>query len=128
MILSEKKWQQSKDLQTQEKTCVEKYAVTVRKPKTLYFANLFEQIHREEQKHYDSLGQVLNGTVPPCDCVMIVTASEYSPKATYDMKSLRDKRMTASSQQTVSVQRSWSLLNTMDVFVCGEPSVRKLLA
>ena len=71
MILSEKEMAAIKDLQTQEKTCVEKYARYSKEAKDPVLANLFEQIHREEQKHYDSLGQVLNGTV----IVMIVTAS-----------------------------------------------------
>ena len=74
MILSEKEMAAIKDLQTQEKTCVEKYARYSKEAKDPVLANLFEQIHREEQKHYDSLGQVLNGTVPHVT-VMIVTAS-----------------------------------------------------
>ena len=111
MILSEKEMAAIKDLQTQEKTCVEKYARYSKEAKDPVLANLFEQIHREEQKHYDSLGQVLNGTVPPCDC-NDSDGKQYSPKATYDMKESEDKKNDC-FLATVSVQRSWSLLNTI---------------
>ena len=82
MILSEKEMAAIKDLQTQEKTCVEKYARYSKEAKDPVLANLFEQIHREEQKHYDSLEQVLNGTVPPCDC-NDSDGKQYSPCLLY---------------------------------------------
>ena len=68
MILSEKETAAIKDLQTQEQTCVEKYARSSKQAKDPVLANLFEELHRKEQKHYDSLSQVLNGSVPSCDC------------------------------------------------------------
>jgi spore coat protein CotF len=128
MILSEKEMAAIKDLQTQEKTCVEKYARYSKEAKDPVLANLFEQIHREEQKHYDSLGQVLNGTVPLCDC-NDNDGKQYSPKATYDMKESEDKKNDCFlATDCIGTEKLVSSEYNMDVFVCGEPSVRKLLA
>ena len=128
MILSEKEMAAIKDLQTQEKTCVEKYARYIKEAKDPGLANLIDQIHREEQKHYDSLGQVLNGTVHPCDC-NDSDGKQYSPKATYDMKESEDKKNDCFlATDCIGTEKLVSSEYNMDVFVCGEPSVRKLLA
>ena len=47
MILKEKERSVIEDLQTQEKSCVEKYGK-----------------YAEEQKHYESLSMILSGSVP----------------------------------------------------------------
>ena len=111
MILSEKEMAAIKDLQTQEKTCVEKYAR-----------------YSKEAKDPDSLEQVLNGSVPPCDC-NDSDGKQYSPKATYDMKESEDKKNDCFlATDCIGTEKLVSSEYNMDVFVCGEPSVRKLLA
>ena len=64
MVLSEKETAAIKDLQTQEKTCVEKYSRYSKEAKDPVLVNLFTDLHKKEQQHFDSLGLVLNGTVP----------------------------------------------------------------
>ena len=44
----------------------------------------FGRLQQEEQKHYDSLEQVLNGTVPACDC-NDTAGKDYEPEAAYGM-------------------------------------------
>ena len=66
MVLTEKETAALKDLQSQEKTCAQKYQKYSEQAKDPELKNLFQTIQKEEQKHYDSLGQVLNGTVPEC--------------------------------------------------------------
>ena len=68
MILKEKEKTVIQDLQTQEKSCVEKYGRYAEQAKDPELKNLFQTIQKEEQKHYDSLTQVLDGQVPQCDC------------------------------------------------------------
>ena len=52
----------------QEKSCVEKYEKYANQARDPELKSLFQTLQKEEQKHYDSLGQVLAGTVPECNC------------------------------------------------------------
>ena len=82
MILKEKERTVIQDLQTQEKSCVEKYGRYAEQAKDPELKNLFQTIQKEEQKHYDSLTQVLDGQVPQCDC-NDSDGKDYEPKQTY---------------------------------------------
>ena len=66
MILNEKERAAIMDLQTQEKSCVEKYGKYAQQAKDPELKSLFETLQGKEQKHYDSLGQVLSGTAERC--------------------------------------------------------------
>ena len=81
MILKEKEKTVIQDLQTQEKSCVEKYGRYAEQAKDPELKNLFQTIQKEEQKHYDSLTQVLDGQVPQCDC-NDSNGKDYEPKQT----------------------------------------------
>ena len=82
MVLTDKETAALKDLQSQEKICAKKYEKYSQQAKDPELKNLFETIQKEEQKHYESLGQVLDGTVPECDC-NDSNGKDYTPKATY---------------------------------------------
>ena len=69
MILSEKETTVIKDLQTQEQSCVEKYERYSKLAKDQVLIDLFTDLHGKEQKHLESLTQVLSGKVPSCDCI-----------------------------------------------------------
>ena len=91
--------------------------------------NLFTDLHKKEQQHFDSLGQVLNGTVPNCNC-NDSDGKNYNPTATYSLAESEDKKNDCFPlRPTVSVPRKLvsSEYNT-DVFVFADPGVRKLLA
>ena len=68
MILTETEMTTVKDLQQQEQTCIEKYQRYASEAKDTVLKDLFKTLQKKEQKHYDSLQQVLNGSVPSCDC------------------------------------------------------------
>lgn len=68
MILKEKERTTIEDLQTQEKSCVEKYGKYAEQAKDPELKSLFQNLQKKEQEHYDSLSQVLSGTVPQCNC------------------------------------------------------------
>ena len=82
MILTEKEIATVKDLQTQEQTCIEKYQRYSGEAKDMVLKDLFKTLQNKEQEHYNSLQQVLGGTVPSCDC-NDSDGRNYSPKATY---------------------------------------------
>mgnify|MGYP003247235044 CR=1 FL=1 len=64
MILKEKERSVIEDLQTQEKSCVEKYGKYAEQARDPELKNLFRNIQQEEQKHYESLSMILSGSVP----------------------------------------------------------------
>lgn len=129
MVLKEKETAAIKDLQTQEQTCIEKYERYSKEAKDPVLANLFKELHKKEQQHFDSLGQVLNGTVPQCDC-NDSDGKNYSPKATYTAGTESEDKKTDCFLATdcIGTEKLVSSEYNTDVFVFGEPSVRKLLA
>lgn len=64
MQLTEQETNVIKDLQTQEKACVDKYRFYEQSAHDEELKNLFHRIGDEEQEHFDSLGMVLKGDVP----------------------------------------------------------------
>lgn len=129
MVLSEKEKTVIQDLQTQEKTCVEKYQRYSRQAKDKELSDLFTDLAKEEQKHYDSLGDVLNGTVPSCDC-NDSQGKNYQPKATYSAGDTSEDKTNDCFLATdcIGTEKLVSGEYNTDVFAFGEPDVRKLLA
>ncbi len=84
MLLKQKEKDAITELQTQEKICVEKYRRYKEQAKDPELKTLFGRLEQEEQKHYDTLGQVLNGKVPSCDC-NDSDGKNYKPQVTYDV-------------------------------------------
>ena len=68
MLLTEKEMSVLKDLQTQEKNCIDKYEKYAGLAKDDELKQLFEELKKKEQEHYKTIGQILNGEVPSCDC------------------------------------------------------------
>ena len=110
MILKEKERTVIQDLQTQEKSCIEKYGKYAQQARDPELKSLFQTLQKKEQEHYDSLSQVLSGTVPQVNC-NDSDGRDYQPKATY-----------------TSVMSSEDKENNSDVFAFEDSGVRKLLA
>ena len=91
MILSEKERTTIEDLQTQEKSCIEKYGMYAGQAKDPELKKLFQTLQSKEREHYDSLGRVLKGTVPSCDC-NDTAGRDYEPKATYTAMSSPEEK------------------------------------
>ena len=68
IVLKEKERAVIQDLQTQEKSCVEKYGKYAEAARDPELKNLFQNIQKQEEEHYQSLSQVLSGTLPACNC------------------------------------------------------------
>ena len=129
MILKEKERTTIQDLQTQEKSCIEKYGRYAQHANEPELKNLFQMLQEQERQHFESLGKVLNGEVPQCDC-NDRAGREYEPKATYTSVNSQEDKMNDAFLATdcIGTEKLVSSEYNMDVFVCGEPSVRKLLA
>ena len=80
MILTEKEKTAIQDLQTQEKGLVEKYHRSHSEAKDPVLQDLLSDLEQKQQKHYDTLGEVLKGSIPSCDC-NCKAGADYQPKA-----------------------------------------------
>ncbi len=129
MILKEKEKTAIEDLQSQEKTCMEKYQKYSQQAKDPELKRLFTELSDLEKKHYDTLGQVLNGTVPDCDC-NDDKGAKYNPTATYDIMSNSEDKQSDCFLATdcIATEKLVSSEYNTDVFVFGNTKLRKLLA
>lgn len=129
MVLTEKETNAIKDLQTQEQSCIEKYGKYGTQAKDEELKSLFQRLQKEEQKHLDSLGQVLNGQVPSCDC-NDSEGKDYQPKATYSqLGDSEDKKCDCFlATDCIGTEKMVSSEYNSNVFKFGDSDMRKLLA
>lgn len=117
------------DLKTQEQACIEKYTKYSNQAKDPVLKELFEEIARDEQKHFDSLDQVIKGKVPSVDC-NDSKGKNYNPAATYDsLGNSEDKKADCYlATDCIGTEKLVSGEYNSDVFVFGNSDIRKLLA
>lgn len=129
MILTEKETTAIKDLQTQEQSCIEKYNRYGCQAKDPELKNLFQRLEREEQQHYQTLGKVLSGTVPSCNC-NDSDGREYQPKATYNSVSESEDKKNDCFLATdcIGTEKMVSSEYNTNVFKFADAPLRKLLA
>ncbi len=126
--ISEKERFILRDLQDQEKLCIEKYAKNENSAKDTELKSLFKSIMQEEQKHYDSLEQLLNGKVPSVNS-NDTAGKDYNPTASYagsfnptDKDS--DKFLCTDA---ITTEKYVASAYNYDLFQFGNSDVRKLL-
>ena len=129
MILKEKEMAAIKDLQTQEEMCIKKYDKYSKEPKDPVLKDLFKELKSKEEKHYQSLQQVIDGTVPECNC-NDSDGKNYEPKATYDTltNSEEKKEDCYLATDCIGTEKLVSGEYNTDVFVFAGAAIRKLLA
>ncbi|MFI3212641.1 MAG: ferritin-like domain-containing protein [Eubacteriales bacterium] len=129
MILNEKEKTAITSLQSQEETCIQKYGKYAKEAKDTVLKDLFQNIQKEEQKHYDSLGKVLAGSVPSVDC-NDCAGKQYAPKASYDqMTNSEDKKLDCFlATDCIGTEKLVSSEYNTNVFSFANSDVRKLLA
>ena len=129
MVLTEKEQTTIEDLRTQEQSCMEKYKRYGQEAKDPVLRDLFGRLEKEEQKHYESLGQVLSGTVPSCNC-NDRDGAKYEPKAAYDsLTNSEDKKNDCFlATDCIGTEKMVSGEYNSNVFVFGDTGVRELLA
>ena len=113
MILKEKERTVIEDLQTQEKSCIEKYGKYAQQAKDPELRTLFQSLQQKEREHYDSL-----------------SGRDYQPKATYTaMSSPEDKQHDAFlATDCIGTEKLVSGTYNNELFAFGDSGVRKLLA
>ena len=112
MILKEKERTTIQDLQTQEKSCIEKYGRYAQQAKDPELKNLFQTLQQKEREHYESLDRVLRGEV-----------------AYTAMSSPEDKQQDAFlATDCIATEKLVSGEYNSEVFAFGDSGVRKLLA
>lgn len=129
MTLTEKEMTTIKDLQTQEATCIKKYEKYSQQAHDTELKSLFQTLQKDEQQHYNSLGQVLQGTIPSCDC-NDTQGRDYSPQRTYDQmtNSEEKKEDCFFATDCIGTEKLVSSEYNTNVFTCADSQVRKLLA
>ena len=129
MILNAKETEAIKELQSQEQICIDKYMKYSNEAKDPVLKNLFETLHQKEQQHYNSLAQVLSGTVPQCNCNDTM-GRDYNPSATYSgVSQAADKNADCFlATDCIATEKLVSSEYNNDVFTFGDTNVRKLLA
>ncbi len=132
MVLSEKERTVIEDLKTQEQACIDKYTKYSEQAKDPVLRDLFSDIAKQEQKHFDELNQVIEGKVPcsSCDDSFAKTAAEYEPKATYDsLTNSEDKKAdNYLATDAIGTEKLVSGEYNSDVFCFANSAIRKLLA
>lgn len=129
MTLTEKERTTIKDLQTQEETCIKKYEKYSQQAHDTELKALFQTLQKNEEQHYDSLAQVLKGTVPTCDC-NDTQGRDYQPKGCYDQltNSEEKKEDCFLATDCIGTEKLVSSEYNTNVFTCADSGVRKLLA
>lgn len=129
MVLKQKERDAISELQTQEKICVEKYRWYKEQAKDPVLKELFGKIQQLEQKHYDTLGQVLDGQVPDCDC-NDSEGKNYEPQATYTGAAQSADKQSDSFLVTdcIGTEKLVSSEYNTNVFKFADSALRKLLA
>ena len=103
-----------------------KYAEQAKDPE---LKSLFQTLQKKEQEHYDSLSQVLSGTVPQCNC-NDSDGKNYEPKATYSAMENTDDKLHDAFLATdcIGTEKLVSGEYNTNVFNFAQPLLRKLLA
>lgn len=129
MTLTEKEKATLKDLQTQEKCCIEKCMRYAEYAKDQVLVQLFNTLKEDAQKHHESLIKVMNGEVPNCDC-NDCKGKTYNPTATYGADSTgEDKNLDCFlATDCIGTAKLSSIEYNSDVFGFENPDIRKLLA
>ena len=127
--LTEKERYIIEDLKSQEKLCVQKYAFYEQMAYDPELADLFAQIKQSEQKHLNSLNEVLNGNVMESD-VNDSAGEDYKANTDYHSSSIKEEKDHDSFLCTdaITMEKYVSSAYNFDLFQFGNSKLRKLLA
>ena len=117
MVLKETERTAIENLRTQEKSCIEKYQKYAQQAIDPELKNLFEQLHKKEQTHYDSLTQVLDGTVPSSDC-NDSDGRDYEEQSIQQRASPKIRCMMHFLQLMQLEQRNWFPESIIQMYLC----------
>ena len=116
------------NLKDQEKMCVEKYDRGEKAAKDPVLKDLFQSIKKEEQKHYHSLEQLLNGNIPEVNTID-QAAKGYEPKASYTGNFNQEDKENDKFLCTdaITTEKYVSSAYNFELFQFADSDVRRLL-
>lgn len=128
MILTEKETSILKDLQTQEKVCMEHYNLCANTAKDGGLKDLFTQIAKDEQEHFQTISKMINGEIPSVPQTAS-KADSYHPTAAYDSSSNQiDKQHDALlCSDSIGNEKMVSADYNSSLFQFGSSEIRKML-
>lgn len=117
------------DLKSQEKLCIQKYAFYEEMAYDPELSDLFAKIKQSEEKHLNSLNEVLNGNVMESD-VNDDSGATYMTQAKYHQNSNQTEKNHDSFLATdaITMEKYVSGAYNFDLFQFGNSKLRKLLA
>lgn len=129
MLLTEKEMSVLKDLQTQEKTCIDKYEKYAGLAKDEELKHLFDELKKKEQEHYKTIGGMLKGEVPSCDC-NDAAGRDYQPAGHYSKSETTEDKAYDCFLATdcIGTEKLVSGEYNTNVFACSASDIRKVLA
>ncbi len=130
MVLTQKETAALKDLQTQEKSCIEKYTRYSKEANDKVLKDLFTELSKDEQQHYESLTEALDGKCPTAINCNDNKGKIYQPKATYTSgdNSVAKQDDCFLATDCIGTEKLVSGEYNNDVFIFGDTNIRKLLA
>lgn len=117
------------DLKAQEKLCIQKYEFYEEMAYDPELSVLFSRLKQSEQKHFQSLNDVLNGKVADSD-VNDYSGERYMPSTTYHQTSdkLEKDHDSFLCTDAITMEKYVSGAYNFDLFQFGNTKLRKLLA
>lgn len=128
MILTEQETTTLKELQSQEKICVDHYNMCAQNAKDEGLRDLFSQIAKDEQEHVNVLGKLMEGEVPSMP-ESHLNASTYHPSAAYDSTSNQKDKQNDEilCSDSIGNEKLVSTDYNAGLFRFGSGAVRKVL-
>lgn len=126
MTLTQKETSLLKDLKGQEKLCWEKYDKYSCDACSEELKNMFSEMANTERSHYDSITQMLQGTVPQMPTSLQGENNHWCKKVNYqdDMSRNIDKFLCT---DMLASEKHASSLYDVSVFEFNDPQARKAL-
>ena len=117
-----------KDLQDQEKTCIEKYEKYAELAKDPVLKDLFTDLRKAEENHFNSLSQIMTGSVPSVNG-QNTGGKEYSPTPTYTGSFNENDKQNDNflCTDSIATEKYVSSAYNFDLFQFGDPDIRVLL-
>ncbi len=127
MTLSTKECDLLKDMQSQEKLCVEKYQKYAQSAKSSELSCLLGQIGAKEQEHLDTINTMMAGNLPAAPSGSLQANDAHC--GTYTYKNEADRQADAFlCQDLLTTEKHVSALYNTSVFEFSAPEARKMLA
>lgn len=125
MQLTQREMDLLKDLQGQEKLCIDKYTKHSQAAMDVQLQNLFSEIGQIEQQHLDTLTQISSGTVPAMGGG---AQSKPTFNATYGVSETPDKTNDSYlCTDLLAMEKHASSLYDTCIFEFADDSVRQVL-